>query len=155
MGKARRSGGGSSAPAPAVSFGGVEQKTEGFAFDFGKAAEKKEETTEKTETAEKKVAPVNAFAALINKSNWECQACLVSNKEDVDKCAACEVPRAGSKADEAAKAAATPTFGFGGFKATTSAPPGTFTFGSSSFGGSSTSGASGSTGGFTFGGSTA
>ncbi len=36
---------------------------------------------------------------------WECDACMVQNKSDAEKCVACETPRPGSKPAAAASAA--------------------------------------------------
>lgn len=121
------------APTPGFSFGtpaaAAEQKTEGgFSFDFG--AKPAEAKADEKEVAKPAAPVVNAFAALINKNEWECPACEVRNKEGATKCAACEAPKPGT---EPAAAAA--------------APAGGFTFGVAPAAGSS----AGSSTGFTFG----
>jgi hypothetical protein len=100
----------SGAPAPAFNFG-APASAGTPSFNFGAPA------PAATPAAAPEAAPaavaareepaVNAFAALQDKSEWECPACSVRNKEKATKCASCETPKAGAEQE----AAPTVTFG--------------------------------------------
>mmetsp|Transcript_2600 Transcript_2600/g.4915 ORF Transcript_2600/g.4915 Transcript_2600/m.4915 type:complete len:427 (+) Transcript_2600:29-1309(+) len=102
--------------------------------------------------------PVNAFAALLDPTEWVCAECMVRNKKDAIKCKACEANKPGAKEDNSGPTfsfgttgGSTPTFSFGSSGTSTSTP--SFSFGSSttwSFG-SAAPAASGSAPSFTFG----
>ena len=80
-------------------------------------------------------------------NTWKCNECMVSNKEDLHKCAACEAVRPGYE-DKVSKDTGTgnSSFTFGGGKSGASSSPTPF-----SFGASNTEQSSSKTGGFSFG----
>ncbi|XP_014277905.1 nuclear pore complex protein Nup153 [Halyomorpha halys] len=85
------------------SFGSSNEEVKSSVFKFG--------TDQKSDSVPKTNA---SFPPLINsfkKSNdkWECNTCLVQNKNDVSSCVACNAPKPGSNPVEKPK----PTFSFG------------------------------------------
>jgi len=87
----------------------------------------------------------NAFAALIQKGTWECSSCEVRNKEELQKCGACETPKPDTTSSTTTNEETSTGFTFGSDESGSKTSEGGFDF---SFGG----GSSEETGGLTFGG---
>ena len=102
------------------------------------AAERKEKVAwagevkaaSQVKAVKKAASPTKAMTSLssfLPTSGWECDACLVQNKEDATKCKACETPRGGAGVSAPASGS---VFAAGAAAASSSAP---VTFGAPSF----------------------
>ncbi|BFZ64979.1 hypothetical protein YB2330_006142 [Saitoella coloradoensis] len=100
-----------SKPASAFSFKSAETKP---AFSFAPQVTETDDSTKTEETGEKQVeepskgtetkTPTGGFnwaaagmKAPEKKAGWECTVCMISNKDEDSKCAACETPKPGEK----------------------------------------------------------
>ena len=61
------------------------------------------ETNKPVQAQKTNLSGLQSDVSLVNKfkppsGNWECEVCMISNKADVSKCAACETPKPGGNA---------------------------------------------------------